>query len=113
MKNKAKEKRIKRVRAKIRGSDKRPRLTVFRSNKYVYAQLINDQKGNTLFSASEKEILEKVQTKVARAKLVGQLLAQKALGNKIKQVVFDRHGNKYHGRVKALSEGARTAGLEF
>lgn len=109
------EKRKKRVRVKIRGTKSRPRATVFRSHKYIYAQIIDDEIGKTLISASEKELeaQDKKETKIVKAKKVGELLAQKALIAKIKKVVFDRGGYKYHGRVKALAEGAKEKGLIF
>lgn len=104
--------RKKRVRSQIRGSKERPRLSVFRSNKYIYGQIINDDKGVTLVAASEKEI-KPAPTKTERARLVGELLGKKALKLGIKKVVFDRGSYQYHGRVKALADGARKAGLEF
>jgi len=109
-----KEKRKTRVSIKIRGTAKRPRLSVFRSNKRIYAQLIDDEARKTLLAASEKEIKPKAkQAKTEKAKLVGEILAKKALRKKIKQVVFDRGPFRYHGRVKALAEGARKGGLKF
>lgn len=106
-----------RVRKKIVGSASRPRLSVFRSLRHIYAQIIDDSTGYTLASAStvSPEIVEKEKTpgKIGRAKLVGSLIAQKALQRGIKQVVFDRGGYKYHGRVRALAEAARESGLEF
>ena len=99
---------------KIRGTAKRPRLSVFRSNKRIYAQLIDDEARKTLLAASEKEIKPEIkQAKTEKAKLVGEILAKKALRKKIKQVVFDRGPFRYHGRVKALAEGARKGGLKF
>jgi len=95
-----------RVRAKIGGTSERPRLSVFRSNKHIYAQLIDDVKGETLVAASGG-------AGVAAASEVGKILARKALELGVKRVVFDRGGYKYHGRVKALAEGARQEGLEF
>lgn len=92
--------------------DKRLRLSVFRSSKYIYAQIIDDEKQQTLASASEKDI-QKAGTKIQRAKLVGSVLAQKAKTGKIKAVFFDRGRFRYQGRVKALAEGAREGGLEF
>ena len=126
--------RHKRVRAKIFGMAKVPRLCVFRSAKHIYGQLIDDEKGKTLAEASdlelgnqatkrkeakskkrkEKENEEKVQTrKVVAAFAVGKLIAEKALKKKIEKVVFDRGGYKYHGRVKSFAEGAREGGLKF
>ena|SRR3972149_2512066 len=110
------EKRKKRVRAKIRNLSSRLRLSVFRSNKYIYAQIIDDGEGKTLVAVSEKELKlgsgEK-KTKIEKAKMLGNLLAQKALLKKIKTVVFDRGKYKFHGRVKALAEGAKDKGLVF
>lgn len=116
-------KRIRRARAKVRGTKVRPRLSVFRSNKYIYAQLIDDSQKKTLIGVSEKKIEEKNAKKMSkkdRAKKLGMYLAQKATvlpagkaGKKIKKVVFDRGGYAYKGRVKALAEGAREGGLEF
>jgi large subunit ribosomal protein L18 len=113
LKNKAKEARRKRIRAKIKGSKSRPRLNVFRSLKHIYAQLIDDQNGKTLIFASDLELKNKKATKTDRAKEVGKLLATKAQDHKIKKIVFDRAGYKFHGRVKAVADGAKEAGLEF
>ncbi len=104
--------RRKRVRAKITGRSDRPRISIFKSNKYLYAQVIDDAKGKTLTFANEKEIKAKV-SRMEMAGLVGELLAKKCLVKKIKTVVFDKGGYRYHGRVKALAEGARKGGLEF
>ena len=100
------EKRRVRVRVKVKGTKERPRLSVFRSRKRIYAQLIDDEKGETLVAAMGG-------SDVNAAGEVGKILAEKALKLKIKQAVFDRGGYKYHGRVKALAEGAREGGLEF
>lgn len=108
-----KERRKKRVRAKVSGTNDRPRLSVFRSNRGLYLQIINDQKGITLVSAHIKELKEKNLKPIKQAELLGELLATKALAKKIKQVVFDRSLYKYHGRVKAVADGARAKGLEF
>ena len=106
--------RVGRTRAKIFGSAARPRLAVFRSNKFMYAQLIDDTVGRTLASVSSKEIGAKAkQSKTKAAELVGELLAEKAARAGIKQVVFDRRGYAFHGRVKAVAEAARTGGLKF
>ena len=104
-----------RVRKKVVGTDEKPRLSVFRSNKQIYAQLINDDKGITLVSASsrEKAFDEKEGTKTDTAKEVGKLIAEKAKEAGIENVVFDRNGYLYHGRVKSLAEGAREGGLKF
>ena len=105
--------RIKRgIRGRIKGTDSRPRLTVFRSNKAIYAQLINDIDGKTLVSASSRSIEEKI-TKVELSVAVGKAIAEKAIAAGIKQVVFDRNGYLYHGRIKSLAEGAREGGLKF
>lgn len=102
-----------RVRSKIRGTGDRPRLSVFRSNRFVYAQLINDEAKKTIIGVSEKHLLDTVSGKSARAKGVGILLAKKAIDKKIKKVVFDRGGYAYNGRVKEIARGAREGGLEF
>ncbi len=113
----ARKRRHKRVRKKIFGTPERPRLCVFRSLKHIYAQIIDDTIGHTLVAAStlDPAIREKIKgkTKTEQAKEVGLLLAQKALAKGITKVAFDRGGYKYHGRVKALAEGARKGGLEF
>ena len=105
--------RHKRIRSKINGIKERPRLCVFRSNKHVYAQLIDDTEGKTLVSSNDFNLKKKTGGKTDQAKLVGKDLAQKASEKKIKEVVFDRGGYNYHGRVKALAEGAREGGLKF
>jgi large subunit ribosomal protein L18 len=112
--NKARKKRHFRVRNKISGTSSRPRLSVFRSGKHIYAQLIDDAAGLTLLAASslEKGFEKKGSVKEA-ARLVGNTLAQRAVQNGIKEVVFDRGGYIYHGRVKELAEGAREGGLSF
>jgi large subunit ribosomal protein L18 len=105
-----------RIRSKIHGTAEAPRLSVFRSNKHIYAQLVDDQKGVTLLSASsrEKGIYEKKDIKkTEQAKLVGTLLAEKCKEKGIRSVVFDRSGYKYHGRVRSLAEAAREGGLKF
>jgi large subunit ribosomal protein L18 len=113
----ARQRRHARVRKEISGTDARPRLCVFRSLNYIYAQVINDSMGQTLASASDvdPEIKDKVagKNKVESAEIVGSLAAQRALNKGVKKVVFDRGGYQYHGRVKSLAEGARKAGLEF
>jgi large subunit ribosomal protein L18 len=103
------------IRKKISGTPERPRLTVFRSNSEIYAQLIDDIKGNTIIAASSmlKGIDTKGKTKIEVAKLVGKYLAEEATKAKITSVVFDRNGYLYHGRVKSLAEGAREGGLIF
>jgi len=103
------------IRGKISGTSERPRLSVFRSNKQIYAQIIDDAEGTTLASASsiDKNIASKTVNKVEQAKLVGQLLAEKAKEAEVETVVFDRGGYLFHGRVKALADGAREGGLKF
>lgn len=105
------ERRHTRIRSKIIGTEARPRLSVFRSNKFIYAQIIDDGKGVTLAAASD--IAMSAGTKVEKAKAVGALVAEAAKKAKITKVVFDRGGFLYKGRVQALAEGAREAGLEF
>jgi len=104
-----------RIRGIIKGTAEKPRLSVFRSNKEIYAQIIDDVKGVTLVSASsrEKEIVADKSNKSDKAKLVGTSLAKKASQAGISMVCFDRNGFLYHGRVKALADGAREAGLNF
>ena len=101
-----------RVRAKISGTEKCPRLSVSRSNKYMYLQLINDEKGETLSSVHSKQIDKKV-NKVEISFESGKAIAVKAKERNIKEIVFDRGGRKYHGRLKAVAEGAREEGLIF
>lgn len=105
--------RHRRVRAKIQGSTQRPRLSVFRSNRGLYLQLIDDSKHQTLVSAAIKELDQTVSKKTEQAFKLGELLAAKAKDQKISSVVFDRGGYKYHGRVKAVADGARAGGLIF
>jgi len=105
--------RQRRVRAKISGTDKKPRLCVFRSNKHIYAQLINDEKKQTILSASDVKIKKGKATKSDTAKEIGKTIAKMALEKKIEKVIFDRGPYKYHGRIKAVAEGAREGGLKF
>jgi len=112
------ERRHLRVRAKVRGTPERPRLNVFRSNEHIYAQIIDDSVGHTLVAAStlERDVRERFpeeHPKIAEARVVGQVIGERARAQGITRVVFDRGGYKYHGRVKALADGARAAGLEF
>jgi len=104
-----------RIRGKISGTADRPRLSVFRSNKQIYAQIIDDAAGKTLaFASSQDEsITSKTVTKVEQAKLVGTLLAEKAKEANVEVVIFDRGGYVYHGRIKSLADGAREGGLKF
>ena len=132
-KQEKRQRRHKRVRSRVRGVSARPRLCVFRSNKHVYAKLIDDDSGKTLISASDSEVKKQgsrkaektaeskktddkkeIKTKnISLAYEVGKLVAQKSLAKEIKTVVFDRGGYKYHGIVRALAEGARDGGLKF
>ena len=115
-----KKKRLRRIRLKtglrkkISGNTARPRLTVYRSNKEIYAQIIDDSTGATIVAASSlQDEGTKVGTPVETAKAVGKVIAQKALEASIDKVVFDRNGYLYHGRIQALAEGAREGGLNF
>ena len=114
-KNVVRKKRHARVRRKFHGTAERPRLNVYRSNKHIYAQLIDDVKGVTLASAStlDKELNLESTSNIEAAAKVGELIAKRAVEKGYKSVVFDRGGYLYHGRVKALAEAAREAGLEF
>lgn len=108
----SRKKRHNRIRKKIKGSENRPRLVVFRSLNFTYAQIINDDSGKVLISASDQKAKKKG-TKSEKAKEVGIELAKMAKEKKIETIVFDRNGYKYHGRIKALAEGAREGGLIF
>jgi large subunit ribosomal protein L18 len=120
-KQEKRKRRHKRIRAKIKGNERIPRLCVFKSGKYIYAQLINDDKNIVMAQVSDRKLKavhkekedKKTTHKVARAHEVGRILAKLALENNIEKVVFDRSGYKYHGRIKSLAEGAREAGLKF
>ncbi|MBC2326872.1 50S ribosomal protein L18 [Listeria booriae] len=113
-KNKVRKKRHGRVRSKISGTAARPRLNVFRSNKNIYAQIIDDVNGVTIASASNVDKdFPKVESKVDAATKVGEIVAKRAAEKGVKAVVFDRGGYLYHGRVQALAESARENGLEF
>lgn len=113
------EKEIKRqrrkntIRAKIFGTEQRPRLSIFRSLKHIYAQIIDDNKKITLVSSSDKEVKDKKDKQIDQARKVGEILAQKASKKGIKSVVFDRSGYKYHGIIKTLAEEAKKKGLKF
>lgn len=117
LRKKARLKRKKRIRKKLFGTQQRPRLSVFRSSKHIYAQVIDDTHGHTLTTASsmEKAVKEqpKFDNKIAVANFVGKLLGERTIEKGVNKVVFDRNGFLYHGRVKAVSDGAREAGLEF
>lgn len=114
MKKKGQDLRKLRVRAKTKGTSQKPRLSVYRSNRFIYAQIIDDEKGKTIIGVSEKNLsLKEKKTKVDKSKELGLLIAKKALDKKVKEVVFDRGSYKYHGRVKQVAEGAREGGLKF
>lgn len=117
LKKKARLKRKKRIRKHLVGTQQRPRLNVFRSSKHIYAQVIDDEHGHTLVAASSLEKIVKEQpefeNKVAAADFVGKLIGERAIKKGLKKVVFDRGGFLFHGRVKAVSDGAREAGLDF
>ncbi len=124
-KNQKRDRRRRRIRARVFGTALRPRLSVFRSNSHIYCQIVDDQKGITLVSVSDKEVVADIKDKKGPeskveilskkdlAFAVGSMLALKSAKKKIKRVVFDRGGYKYHGRVAFLAEGARKGGLEF
>lgn len=107
------EVRHKRVRAKIKQNTSVPRLSVFRSNKHFYAQLIDDTHGTVIEAVSDKEVKKTKGDRVSTAREIGKIIAAKAKEKKIEKIVFDRGGYKYHGNVKALAEGAREGGLVF
>ena len=117
LRRKARLKRKKRIRKTISGTQQRPRLCVFRSAKHIYAQVIDDTQGQTLAAASslEKAVKASADTKNKKsaANMVGKLVAERVLEKGVKQIVFDRNGYLYHGRVKAVSDGARETGLDF
>jgi large subunit ribosomal protein L18 len=102
-----------RIREKLSGTTERPRLNVYRSLNHIYAQVIDDQKGETLASASTLQLKLKTGGNVAAAKEIGKAVAEKAVAQGIRRVVFDRGGYLYHGRIKALADAAREAGLKF
>lgn len=107
------KRRVMRTRKKILSQKTHPRLSVFRSNVYFSAQIIDDIKGVTLLSAHERELTEKTGTPVQKAESLGVFIAEKAKAKKVKKVVFDKGAYRYHGRVKAFATGARKGGLEF
>jgi large subunit ribosomal protein L18 len=111
----ARRKRHERIRLRLKGTSARPRLAVFRSLNHIYAQVIDDTTGRTLAAAStvEKDVRAAAQPKSDEAKVVGRLVAERAKAAGVGQVVFDRSGNRYHGRIKSLADAAREAGLEF
>ncbi len=106
------------IRKKVTGTGEVPRMTIFKSGIHIYAQIIDDVKGNTLVSASTidkevKSLLKSDMTKTAKSQLVGEVIAKRAIDKNIKNIAFDRNGYLFHGRVKALADGCRKAGLEF
>jgi len=101
-----------RIRSRVFGTPEKPRLSVFRSNKQIYAQVIDDVNGKTIIAASSANVEEKL-NKIEKANLVGKSLAEKATQAGIEKVVFDRNGYLYHGRIKSLADGAREGGLKF
>lgn len=106
--------RHRRIRTRVKGTEECPRLSVFRSSQHIYAQLVDDSQGKTLVSFSDQKVkARKGLTKLQLAKEIGLAIAREALKKKIQKVVFDRGGYKYHGRVKAVAEGAREGGLKF
>ncbi len=108
------DRRVARIRAKIKNTGRWPRLTVFRSNKSLYAQIIDDQKRITLLAVSSRSIkAEDGSSQIEKAKKLGKFLAETAVKKKIKKIVFDRGAYQYHGQIAALAEGAREGGLEF
>jgi large subunit ribosomal protein L18 len=112
----ARQRRHRRIRVTLTGTAQRPRLSVFRSLQHIYAQVIDDESGTTLVAASTNDPMARGSlsgTKTERAKSVGQTIAQRAKDKGVSHVVFDRGGYMYHGRIKALADGAREAGLEF
>ncbi|OHA19113.1 MAG: 50S ribosomal protein L18 [Candidatus Taylorbacteria bacterium RIFCSPHIGHO2_01_FULL_45_63] len=111
IKTNKRERRHRKIRAKVSGTSARPRLAVFRSNKHLYAQIINDEKGETLATATSREVGGK--TLLEKAREIGKIIAKKAVAKKIDKVVFDRAGYVYTGKIKALAEGAREGGLSF
>ncbi|MDP2641069.1 MAG: 50S ribosomal protein L18 [Candidatus Yanofskybacteria bacterium] len=113
LKEEKRARRHARIRAKIAGTPERPRLVVFRSNQHLYAQLIDDTKGHTLASVSDRDMSKKGAKPMERAAEIGTLLGEKAKSKNIQAAVFDRRGYTYHGRVKAVADGARKAGLNF
>lgn len=113
MKNKKVQKQARHTRVRKKLGAKNPRLIVFRSNKFTYAQIVDDTGAKTLASASDLKMKSQKSPKLEKAKEVGASLAKIAIKKNVKKVVFDRSGYKYHGRVKAVAEGARSGGLEF
>ena len=117
IKRQSRLKRKKRIRKKLSGTPERPRLSVFRSSRHIYAQIVDDVSGHTLTAASSLEKTSKeengLKNNVAMARFVGKLVGERAVEKGIQSILFDRNGFLYHGRVRAVSEGAREAGLDF
>lgn len=113
IKNDKRLRRHKKIRMKMHGTKDMPRLFVFRSNQHIYAQLVDDDSAKVLMGVSDKDLKAKKGKKVELAKEVGKFIAKKAMESKISKVVFDRGGTLFHGRVKALADGAREEGLKF
>lgn len=113
--NQRRERRKKRAHLRTRGNSQKPRLSVFRSNNYIYAQLIDDENQRTLVSASSRQLAEKGESKpkTVLAEKIGEKIAEEALKKGIRKVIFDKGAYRYHGRVKAVAEGARKKGLNF
>lgn len=109
----ARQKKKMRIRKRVTGTDERPRLCIFRSARHIYAQIIDDAKGATIVAASTLDVDGLKNANRDTAKAIGAEIAKRAIGKNIKSVVFDRNGYLYHGRVKALADGAREAGLNF
>lgn len=106
-------KRQTRIRSKLKGTSERPRISVFRSNKFFFAQIINDEKHQTVVSVSERSLKEQEGSKIERAKKLGLLLASLAKSKKLSKAIFDRGRYAYHGRIKAFAEGLREGGLKI
>lgn len=113
LKSDLKQRRKKRIRSKISGTEARPRMSVFKSSKHIYVQVIDDIKGHTLVSASSFEKGNHQKATKEACEELGKLLAERCKGKNISSIVFDKNGNQYHGRVKAVAEGARSGGLVF
>lgn len=113
-KNRERRTRIKMgIRKKLSGTSERPRLSIFRSNTGIYAQIVDDIKGVTIVSASTKELGDKAKLNIENSKNVGKKIAEKAVASGVQAIVFDRNGYLYHGNIKAFAEGAREGGLKF
>jgi large subunit ribosomal protein L18 len=113
LKRKQRDRRKRSVRKNLSGTTDVPRVSVYRSNKHIYAQIIDDQNHKTIVSSSDKALKNKIGKNIEVASLVGEDLGKKAKAKKVEKVVFDRSGYKYHGKIKALADGLRKAGLKF